>query len=154
MGFITKDKIKNSNRNTDGWGKCDLRETLNETIYNGLTEIKNYIKEVSKPYCASESGAVSYCDDKLWLLSYAEILKDNIYSPAREGNQYKYYKNINNNNDIKKHQMFVELLIKEHLGGFNQLIHLLTFGIVNGERKGLHCSTKSNLCSFPRIFNI
>ena len=94
-----------------GWGACHLRETLNTTIINNLTTIKSYIKEVKKAYCAIfNSAELSYCNDRLWLLSCAEIYN---YIPTvtydrlplgLEGKQYKFYRKFDgtwNENDSR-----------------------------------------------------
>ena len=125
VDFITDNKVMNSSGytvsgNSGGWEACELRATLNGTIYNDLLNSKTenspkgYIKEVKKSYCANyQSATLSYSNDKLWLLSCAEIW-NNAYSGCGagcskgvEGKQYKYYKKINatynsGNNALKK----------------------------------------------------
>ncbi len=98
-------RMNASNTNANGWGACELRGTLNNTTYNSL-ENKQYIKEVSKQYIKTytQANSVATSNDKLWLLSCSEIWNNGYQSGAygyaitKEGEQYKYYKNINANN--------------------------------------------------------
>ena len=110
VDFITGDSAMNStSTNSGGWGKCALRGTLNNTTINSIS-IKNKIKEVKKAYYAIfNSATLSYSNDKLWLLSCAEIWNNGSQSTGIgvEGKQYKYYKKINViynliNNALKK----------------------------------------------------
>ena len=114
VDFITGDSAMNStSTNSGGWGACTLRGTLNNTTINSIS-IKEKIKEVKKAYCAIfNSATLSYSNDKLWLLSCAEIWNNGSQSTGKglsmgvEGKQYKYYKKINaiynsGNNALKK----------------------------------------------------
>ena len=95
-----------------GWGVCPLRSSLNNATLNSL-ENKQYVKEISKQYIATMNNAnsVTTSQDKLWLLSCSEIWNSGYnggntrgYAITKEGEQYKYYKNINanyNNNNSK-----------------------------------------------------
>ena len=112
---ITTARMNASGTNANGWGACELRGTLNSTTYNSL-ENKEYIKEVNKQYIKTynNAGSVTTSQDKLWLLSCSEIWNNGYQSGAygyaitKEGEQYKYYKNINadcktnNTNLVKK----------------------------------------------------
>ncbi len=99
--FLTYSNMNSTNTNTGGWGACELRNTLNTTTYDSL-ENKEYIKEVNKQYVETynDDTSVTTVNDKLWLLSCSEIWNngDKVgyfgYTVAREGEQYKYYKNI------------------------------------------------------------
>ena len=97
---ITTTQMNNSATNIGGWGECDLRKKLNETVYNSLS-IKDKIKQVQKVYIPSyrDPSASTECSDNLWLLSGDEIWtnwstlrewKD--ANAASEGKPYKYYK--------------------------------------------------------------
>ncbi len=104
MDYIMTAKINNSNTNADGWDACALRVTLNSTTYDNL-ENKEYIKEVNKQYIATynDANSVTVSQDKLWLLSCSEIWNNGRnggvygFAVAKEGEQYKLYKNINAN---------------------------------------------------------
>ncbi len=99
-------KMNSSTTNAGGWGACALRGTLNSTTLDSL-ENKEYIKEVNKEYIATynDANSVTTSGDKLWLLSCSEIW-NNAYNNssaygqaiAKEGEQYKYYANINATN--------------------------------------------------------
>lgn len=99
---ITIAKMNNNLTNENGWGACELRGTLNSITYNSL-ENKTYIKAVNKKYIATHNnaGSVTMVADKIWLLSCSEIWNNGKdgqpygMSVAKEGEQYKYYKNIN-----------------------------------------------------------
>ena len=99
---ITKATINEASTNEGGWGACSLRKTLNSTIYNSL-ENKEYIKKVNKQYIEknTDPNSVTYSIDYLWLLSCSEIWNNGYesgkygYAVAKEGERYKYYKNLN-----------------------------------------------------------
>ena len=99
VDIITTAQMNSSDKNSGGWEKCALRNTLKETIYDSLS-IKDKIKAVNKKYIADYSSEKeSTCSDKLWLLSCGEIWNSGYnegntrgYSRNTEGNQYKYYK--------------------------------------------------------------
>ena len=101
---VTTARMNASNTNANGWGACELRGTLNNTTINSL-ENKEYIKEVNKQYIKTYNnvGSVTTSQDKLWLLSCSEIWNNGYtsgaygYAITKEGEQYKYYKNINAN---------------------------------------------------------
>lgn len=114
-----KAAMNSSNTNSGGWGACALRSTLNNTTINSL-ENKQYIKEVSKQYIATyyDTNSVTTSNDKLWLLSCSEIWNNAAidratygYAKAKEGEQYKYYANINamssdeNTNLVKRNEV-------------------------------------------------
>ncbi len=85
----------------DGWGTSTLRNTLNNTKIEEL-ENKEYVKKVNKQYIAKykDASSVTTAQDKLWLLSFAEIffcLDEGAIDSgvvAKDGVQYKLYKNI------------------------------------------------------------
>ena len=101
---MTTARMNASNTNANGWRACELRGTLNNTTINSL-ENKEYIKEVNKQYIKTYNnvGSVTTSQDKLWLLSCSEIWNNGYtsgaygYAITKEGEQYKYYKNINAN---------------------------------------------------------
>ena len=108
-------KMNITSTNTDGWAGSKMYTTLNTTQYNSLPdEVKGVIKQVKKAYCKEyDKATISYSDDKLWLLSCAEMWSTGYestgkgFSMGTEGSQYKYYKNINaiyisDNNFLKK----------------------------------------------------
>ena len=111
---ITTAKINSNRTNANGWGGCELRGTLNNITINSL-ENKEYIKQVNKQYIKTynNAGSVTTSQDKLWLLSCSEIWNNGYksgyygYAITKEGEQYKYYENINGycenlNNKIAK----------------------------------------------------
>ncbi len=118
---LSKAVMNNSGTNAGGWGVCNIRGNLNSITYNSL-ENKDYIKEVSKEYIATYNNAnsVTTSKDKLWLLACSEIFNNGYKSGAygtaitKEGEQYKYYKNINakysaeNKNIIKQYNGMIE----------------------------------------------
>ena len=120
VNTIMKSTI-NNNRPYYGWGACALRGTLNSTIYDSL-ENKAYIKEVNKEYIKTynDADSVTTSQDKLWLLSCSEIWNNGVneqrpygHAIAKEGEQYKYYKNINANcNELNEALSKIE-------GGYN-----------------------------------
>ena len=105
--FITIAKMNSSNTNRGGWAACELRDTLNSSSYDSL-ENKKYIKEVNKDYIAiyNDPNSVTIIQDKLWLLSCSEVWNNGVSGKpygravAKEGEQYKYYEDINANANI------------------------------------------------------
>ncbi len=101
-------QMNSSGTNADGWEACKFRETLNSTIYDTLENVE-YIKEVKKHYIQTynDIDSVTTSQDKLWLLSCSEIWDNGDkegyygYAIAKEGEQYKYYKNIDADSDTK-----------------------------------------------------
>lgn len=87
--------------NVGGWETRRIRKVLNEEkevdeTLNPLTQIRQYIKKVTKPYGKSyKSYYISYVEDELWLLSCIELLGALPNDGTRniEGTQYKFYKN-------------------------------------------------------------
>ena len=100
--LTTNMAMNNSRTNSGGWGTCELRGILNSTTYNSI-ENKEYIKQVNKQYIATYNSASSVIlsQDYLWLLSCSEIWNNGGvkgrygYAITSEGEQYKYYENIN-----------------------------------------------------------
>ena len=99
---LIKAKINEASTNEGGWEACSLRRTLNSTTYDSLAN-KKYIKKVNKQYIKKNTDANSVTNsiDYLWLLSSSEIWNNGYqsggygYARAKEGEQYKYYKNLN-----------------------------------------------------------
>ncbi len=100
--YLKTASMNSSKTNTGGWGACVLRDTLNSTTYDDL-ENRAYIKQVVKQYIktCNNANSVTEAYDKLWLLSCSEIFNNGYQSGSygdaitKEGEQYKYYKNIN-----------------------------------------------------------
>ncbi len=96
--LISKTRIHSSRSNTNGWGSCELRSTLNNTTLATL-ENEAQIKQVKKKYIKTYNSAssVTTSNDYLWLLSCSEIWydgwKSGYYGRAvtKEGERYKYY---------------------------------------------------------------
>ena len=99
VDFLTTGYMNSNGYNTNGWGACELRSTLNSTTYNSLS-IKNKIKRVQKEFIPTyNSASKSTSSDYIWLLSCGEIWNNGYnggvtrgYATATEGSQYKYYK--------------------------------------------------------------
>jgi hypothetical protein len=89
--------------NEGGWEVTILREWLNNEseggFYNALpSELKNVIKTHSSSYSKTyDASEVSYCDDKLWLLSEKEVFGDATYAEnkiiAKVESQLAYFAN-------------------------------------------------------------
>lgn len=104
---IDTTNINTTNSNLGGWRKCKLRNILNNESSGTLTNLSNkmYIKKVKKDYIEiyNDASTVRDVSDYLWLLSCSEIWnngRDNAngtygYAIAKEGDQYKYYLDIN-----------------------------------------------------------
>lgn len=86
---ITTGQMNSTATSIGGWGACNLRGTLNNSIYNSL-ENKEYIKEVNKQY--SEHVASKIAQDKIWLLSGSEVTGNSTSGNDKpEGSRYKFY---------------------------------------------------------------
>ena len=104
--------MNSSYTNSGGWESSLMRTNLNSTTaVDGMKNLSNIesvigsniIKSVKKNYIKTynNAGSVTTCNDKLWLLACSEIWNDVDgdktygYAVASEGNQYKYYADIN-----------------------------------------------------------
>ena len=105
-------KMNSSSTNSGGWESSLMRTNLNSTkAVEGVINLSdleketaigsNIIKSVTKSYIKTynNAGSVTTCNDKLWLLACSEIWNNGNgtygYAVASEGNQYKYYADIN-----------------------------------------------------------
>ena len=99
-------KINNDQHNDGGWEMCDIRKTLNGSIYDSfMSNMKPYIKTVEKTTnnVGYQGTAVSTTSDKLFLLSLNEVgLCDKVQSLGwynetymkvirTEGTTYEYF---------------------------------------------------------------
>jgi len=99
---IKTTRIDPSGNNTNGWEATELRNILNgDTELNKLGN-KDQIKQVYKTYLlGNKSTTTKISQDKLWLLSCSEIWNNGYasgkygFALGKEGEQYKYYKDIN-----------------------------------------------------------
>ena len=91
-----------SNTNKDGWTGCNLRSTLQNTIYKQLpSELRSIIKTVSKKTTAgSQLSTVNTTSDTLFLFSEVEIFGSATMSLPGEGSQYPIFTDANSR--IKK----------------------------------------------------
>ena len=113
-----------SGYNTNGWGASDMRTNLNSTTaVDGKINLSNIegvigsniIKSVKKNYIKiyNDAGSITTCNDKLWLLACSEIWNKGSngngtygYAKASEGNQYKYYADINATYDSSNPKLY------------------------------------------------
>lgn len=94
--FLSTSAMNSSSDNSNGWGSCTARSTLNSTSLSSL-ENKSYIKQVNKLYLKDRLSATkSTSADYLWLLSTSEIWGTAKLCKANTGTQYKYYKSGGN----------------------------------------------------------
>lgn len=100
---VTTHRMNASQSTSGGWASSEMRTFLNGDIYNSLPDyLKEYVKEVKKPYCATSGGSVSTANDKVFLASEKEVFGTT--SHGDEGSQYAYWAQNNNNNArIKKY---------------------------------------------------
>ena len=120
-------QMNSSATNSGGWEASLMRTNLNSTIaVDGKINLSNIesvigsniIKSVTKSYIktSSDANSITTCNDKLWLLACSEIWKGGYngdgtygYAVASEGNQYKYYADINatwNSDNSKLYKMY------------------------------------------------
>ena len=113
VDFITSASMNGSNTNSGGWAQSVLRSTMNDITSGIIDNLSNkeYIKKVKKSYIEiyNDATSVKESTDYLWLLSCSEVWNNGRedsnaiygYAIAKEGEQYKYYLDINadaNNN--------------------------------------------------------
>ena len=85
--------------NAGGWEASDMRAWLNNYIYEGMTDVKSYIKTVTKTSnnIGYQATSVSNTQDKVFLLSMQElgINSGTSYTSlfAQEGSMYEYFAN-------------------------------------------------------------
>ena len=122
-------KMNSSITNSGGWESSLMRTNLNSTTAaDGMINLSdlekdtaigsNIIKSVMKNYIKTynNAGSITTCNDKLWLLACSEIWNNGYngtgtygYAVASEGNQYKYYADINatyNSGNSKLYKMY------------------------------------------------
>lgn len=137
IDFIDTTKMNDTNSNLGGWSECKLRSNLNNENSGAITNLSNktYIKKVKKDYIEiyNDASSVKQVSDYLWLLSCSEIWnngRDDInhtygYAITKEGEQYKYYLDINadadsNTNALTKNEMgwWLRSPFREFMDGF------------------------------------
>ena len=119
-------RMNSSNTNSGGWEASSMRTNLNSTTAaDGMINLSdlekdtaigsNIIKSVKKNYIKTynNAGSVTTCNDKLWLLACSEIWNKGSngngtygYAKASEGNQYKYYADINATYDSSNPKLY------------------------------------------------
>lgn len=107
----------NSSITTGGWEKSELRAKMNSgEIWNLMpSDLQSKVKAVSKMTnnvsCTDKNAAVTSTTDKLFLLSYSEIVPTSYWASdypwtSSEGTQYEVFRgkvtNNNGNNDYLK----------------------------------------------------
>ena len=125
--LLPEAQMNASGYNINGWGASYMRKNLNSTTaVDGKINLSNIegvigsniIKSVTKSYIktCSDANSVTTCNDKLWLLACSEIWNNGYNGTgtygcavASEGNQYKYYADINatyNSGNSKLYKMY------------------------------------------------
>ena len=113
VDFISKDclqttrSMNSSNTNAGGWVSCDLRTTLNSTIYETLPQaVKDaLVEKTHKTSAGSQSTSLVEHTDKLWLPTEYEMFGATTYSANTENaNVNKHYAVFDTNADRIKHQ--------------------------------------------------
>ena len=79
--------------NSGGWGECELRSKLNNTIFTTMpadlqSVMKSVIKKTSK---GSQASTIISTHDKLFLFSEIEVFGTTTHSFAGEGSQYSRF---------------------------------------------------------------
>jgi hypothetical protein len=67
--------MNSTTTNEGGWASTEMRTWLNDEYYKALpSDLQNVIIDHSSSYSATyDAEEVSYCDDKIWLLSIKEM---------------------------------------------------------------------------------
>ena len=130
-------RMNSSNTNSGGWEASSMRTNLNSTTAaDGMINLSdlekdtaigsNIIKSVKKNYIKTynNAGSVTTCNDKLWLLACSEIWNNGYNgngtygdAVASEGNQYKYYADINatyNSGNSKLYKMYQIFIVSSY----------------------------------------
>ena len=95
VDFLGSWGMNSSDTNSGGWGSSQMKTYLEGEVKN--LSNSSHIKEVKKTYIPTYSSTgTSISNDKLWLLSCSEVLKDGYnggrgYATTTEGPQYAYY---------------------------------------------------------------
>ncbi len=85
--FATKQKMNTSNTNSGGWGSCELRTTLINTVLPALQAVigSSIIKPVSKRTSTGDgSTTINTTADSVWLFSEYEVFGTVTHSVAGE----------------------------------------------------------------------
>ena len=98
-------RMNSSNTNEGGWEATEMRNTTLPSIFNQLpVALQQFIKTVKKPYVTTYNGStIAYANDKLFLLSSAEMGSNYSYKPkVDEGTVYSYWSSHNTDDDRRK----------------------------------------------------
>ena len=95
--YIGQHKFNNTKTNVGGWEASDMRNWLNNDVYNGLDEtLQTSIKEVSKMTNnvgnGDKTATATVTNDKLFLLSVSEIGKTSTCDIDGEGEMYEWFR--------------------------------------------------------------
>lgn len=99
IGIVCNHKMNSSNTTSGGWASSAMRTFMNGELLSKFPQyVRDVIKEVKKPYCATANGATQYSNDKLFLASEKEVFGTSSY--GNDGTQYEYW-SINNTNNAR-----------------------------------------------------
>src|SRR5574344_1615342 len=95
--LATKYKMNDTDTNSGGWEASKMRtDVLPDILSQMPTNIQHAIKLVNKANCkVYNSATITYTNDKLFLLSEAEVSGVKTQAAALEGTQYEYWANNN-----------------------------------------------------------
>lgn len=104
----TKYKMNSSATTVGGWDSCEMRTTTMPLLYSNLpNDLRGYVQTVDKLATSGNlSTALTTSQDKLFLLSHAEIRTDGSngnFAPIPEGTQYQYWSTRETNADRIKY---------------------------------------------------
>jgi hypothetical protein len=88
--------MNTTNTNVGGWASSNMRTWLNDKYYKALSsDLQNAIIDHSSSYSEIyDATNVSYCIDKIWLLSSREVLGGNYQESYNDNKSNTLYENI------------------------------------------------------------
>ena len=99
IDVVCNHNMNSSNTTSGGWASSAMRTFMNGELLSKFPQyVRDVIKEVKKPYCATANGATQYSNDKLFLASEKEVFGTSSY--GNDGAQYEYW-SINNTNNAR-----------------------------------------------------
>lgn len=102
VDVVCAHSMKDSNMTTGGWASSDMRTFLNGDMLSKMpSDLQSVIKQVKKPYCASQGSPAQNSNDKMFIASEMEVFGTSSY--GNDGTRYEYWSTHNSNSDrIKK----------------------------------------------------
>jgi hypothetical protein len=147
-------EMNSTDTNKGGWGSTSMRDWLNDEYLSALSnDLQNVITIHSSSYSWSyEDDEVSYCKDKIWLLSEKEVFGG--YNPSYENRgtfvsetQLAYFKNIINGTTMYSKNSSVWWWLRSSVADNND-----EFSMVDSDGEASSGYADENASVFPAFY--